>query len=149
VQKIKPFFLGRIGVVLHSLVLCFFIYGYFLPASDWMDVKSVHVSNAKENGRIGMAAARTIKQDFTATWIATVYEVRLGELYWVCAGSDTSSYRKNVKLPTDLDLLWWTGKCSKLAAGNYIVKTSWLINTPWYMPVKLIESDSNIFEVTK
>ena len=49
-------------------------------------------------------------------------------------------------LPVPLTLEWWAPGCGSLPPGRYLVTTLWDFIEPPF-PIKLVEADSNIFEV--
>lgn len=117
------------------------------PGERWLDVRSVVVMSAKSGHPIHMKVERLVREDFTATWAASVRSAS-GEV--MCSGSETSNYRKGANLPADLTLSWWTGgACSTLPPGRYYLATDWRIHAHGIWPDKVVRADSPLFEVTQ
>lgn len=124
------------------------IYRTAAPASIWMEVKSVKVSDTYTGVSPAMAVDRTIKRSFTASWVAEVHSRQQdGSFATVCTGSGTNEYKPEDSLPLNIDLDWWTfpEKC-KLTEGVYQVLTVWNVKPSNY-PTKRVENVSNTFQV--
>jgi hypothetical protein len=97
-----------------------------------------------------MIVDRSIKRPFLGSWTVTVR--RWGAEGWVtyCTARGASHYRAGSELPRALTLDWWTdGRCPVLGEGRYTVGTVWEINPLIsYLPRKVVQAESNIFEVT-
>jgi hypothetical protein len=116
------------------------------PSSRWLEVDSVVVVSGKAGEPLAMEVDREVKDDFTATWSASVRSI---DGHVVCSGSATSNYRHGANLPPDTTLAWWTnGGCNSLPAGRYYLATDWRIHAHSIWPEKVVSIDSPMFEVT-
>lgn len=142
---------SRASLVL-AIVSFVWLVGYFIgllwPASYWMEIKSIKVKDADAGRPVLMYVDRDIRRDVSANWSVSVREIsKSGGIRLACSAGQLSDYKTTAKLPDVLTLGWWTnGRCETLPAGHYIVNTTWAINAP-YLPDKVIERQSNIFEV--
>lgn len=117
------------------------------PASRWLEVNSVVVLNGKAWEPLAMEVHRDVKDDFTATWTASVRSI---DGHVVCSGSATSNYRQGANLPPDTTLSWWTnGGCNSLPSGRYYLATDWRIHAHSIWPEKVVSIDSPMFEVSQ
>ena len=118
-----------------------------VPASAWMDLHGVTVSDSTVGEPIFITVTRTISKPFHARWIATVRRMTDAGLEHSCSATGENEYRNESVLPDPLTLDWWTFpiKCD-LQPGKYRLDTSWLIEVPGY-PIKSVTAQSNVFEV--
>lgn len=131
-----------VAVVLSLLWLGTLAVVHWWPATYWMEVRSVSIA-----GDLTLTVDRTIKREFQGAWVVSVRRWNGG---WeqACASSGESLYRSSRKLPERLDLDWWTrGACKTLTPGKYRVSTAWTIRGAGVLPDKILEIDSNTFEV--
>lgn len=120
------------------------------PASDWMEVRSVRVFDARAGEPIRLFVDRAIKSDFVASFSVRVRLERGGTSEVVCSvDSQPGPYRADARLPDPLTLDWWThGRCASLPPGVYTVTTTWRIDPPPdFIPAKTVTVRSNPFEV--
>lgn len=122
--------------------------GHLWPTSYWLEIRSLAIQSAYFGQPLPMQIERTISHNFRGTWNATIRQWDgNGWVTW-CNAQGRSNYRPEAKFPKDLSLKWWTdGQCYPLPAGRYKVSTSWLIETPTWMPDKVVTMESNVFEV--
>lgn len=133
--------------LLSALWLALLAAVHLWPASWWLDVRSVRISDAAHGDSPAMLVERTISREFKGTWQITVRRWDGGWVVW-CNASGTSNYKPSASLPPALTLRWWTdGQCHPLDAGKYTVTTTWTILGHGLAPDRLIKIDSNIFEV--
>ena len=117
------------------------------PASDWLEVKKLHVYDAWKGEQPYMHVNRFIKQPFYSEWTVTVRNVSDGTLSHACIAEGRASYATDARLPPDTNLAWWTfpTKCP-LDVGWYRLDTEWRIHAPNF-PMKYLRKQSNIFEI--
>lgn len=124
-----------------------FLVDYFLPASIWFEVDSVHVQDAIEGEAPAMAVSRHIHFPFTGTWRAEVerWNGRKFVLVQGCESGRTQNYAPDNELPDPLDLDWWIfpAHC-RPAPGTYRVETVWIVHKGRDKPVR---KPSNMFQV--
>ena len=122
---------------------------HLFPSSYWMDVRKVHISDAKVGTSPEMVVDRTISHPFTATWSANVRTWENGGWAIFCQAQGGGDYKVDAKFPLRLDLNWWTGgKCANLPSGKYMVTTVWTWNPPGIIPNQQKGPiDSNVFEI--
>ena len=130
------------------IVMAAFLAVVIAPASFWLKVDSIRVSDSIVGSPPALDVQRTIVRDFTADWVATVRRAGAhGGFVAVCTASGKNDYIAGAVLPTNLDLDWWTDpvKC-KLGPGEYILTTRWILDvpTPWD---KVVSGTSNVFTV--
>jgi hypothetical protein len=125
------------------------VYRAAIPASYWMKVQEVHVSDSYVNRSPRLEVAREIKKQFTASWIAEVHAKQdNGTFATVCTGNGENLYKPEDSLPINLDLDWWTyPKRCNLGPGTYRVFTVWKVE-PQNYPTKWVENTSNVFQIT-
>lgn len=120
----------------------------FLPASLWLEVRSIQVLDSTAGVSPRMIVDRTVSQPFQGDWIVTVLEVTDEGYEPVCTAPGASDYDPENRLPNDLDLDWWTfpTQC-RLDPGKYIVRTVWVIHA--YPGIdKTVRAVSGIFTVS-
>ncbi len=125
-------------------------YRAVIPASFWMSVRDVHVSDGYEGRSPKLEVDREIKKSFTASWIAEVHaKQENGKFATVCTGNGENLYKPEDSLPQSLDLDWWTypERCN-LGVGTYRVFTVWNVE-PHNYPAKRVENTSNTFQIAK
>ena len=133
-----------------GVFLAAFVFAHSWPASWWLDVRRVLVFDAVANAEIIMDVDRTIHRSFVGDWSVVVREYVSGRWVVVCTARGTSNYTPEAALPDPLTLDWWTdGACPRLGAGTYFVSTIWTVRGQWGLPDKVIQSASNVFEVTE
>lgn len=140
---------SRLVVVLMLVWLALFSAGLLWPASWWLDVRSVTVSDGKWPPV--MVVDRDIRRDFYGSYNVAVYRYENGGWVAVCTARRERLYRAGAHLPAALTLEWWTdgGDCSasKLnVPGRYNMTTTWVINMP-YLPDREVSVRSNIWSV--
>jgi len=135
-------FAGWAGIVLFAAISA------AIPASEWMEVRSVHVEDSVAGANPQMQVDRTIKSDFVGNWLVEVERDYGAGFGLFCSARGEAAYRQDAVLPTPLYLDWWTYpvKCI-LPAGRYRVETTWTIS-PELVPTKTVRSLSNVFNVT-
>ena len=120
------------------------------PASDWMVVTSVKVSDTVVNVAPAMKVDRTIKQVFEGRWIVDVEKLQPGGRFeQVCSLHGESVYSPDNDPPANLTLSWWADPvdCTPREPGRYRVETIWrvLLNGGLTKDIHVL---SNIFTVT-
>lgn len=136
----------RWSQVLILLWGAFFI-SWAIPASFWLDVGQIKVYDSKAGEPIRMEVSREIHRPFSGEWSVLVRKKRGEHWIVVCPGYGMVNYRPDAELPDPLTLEWWTdGACPALAAGTYLLTTSWVLY-PAYLPRKMVQITSNEFTV--
>ena len=117
------------------------------PATQWLDVKSVHVYDTWEGEPPFMTVNRVIRQPFVGEWFATVRTISDGSNSFACLTEGRASYAVDAAMPGNLSLDWWTHpvKC-RMPPGRYRLDTIWIIRPAGY-PEKALFTQSNVFEV--
>lgn len=126
------------------------------PASKWLDVHAVYVSDAWVGECPVMHVRRQINRDFVGRFTATLHrEVDPDddhrEAGWVIVPPTSTSvapYRVGARLPNPLMLDWWMEwkTCPVLAPGRYSVTTVWSIEPDGiYSPQ--VTAISNVFTI--
>ena len=120
------------------------------PASYWLEVRKVIVGPARAGEPVPMIVDREISRPFLGAWTVTVRKWSEDGPVIYCTATGTSQYNTAADLPRDLTLDWWTnGKCPALSAGKYAIDTTWRIEPMLpFLPVKHVQRESNIFQVT-
>ena len=116
------------------------------PASAWLEITSVHVTDTKSGVDPLLLIERTIHSAFVGEWVVTVRRIEAGGLTVACEGSGQTNYSPDSRLPRPTPLRWWAGVECKLEPGSYRVDTSWRMYPPGY-PMKTQHRSSNIFRV--
>lgn len=121
---------------------------YFLPASNWLDVRAIRVSDTTAGTSPSLLIDRTINQVFFADRSVTVLRQTPDGYNAVCSVADHYDFQPDTNLPKDADLDFWTFpvKCD-LKPGQYVVRTLWQIHAFLWM-TKEVRSTSNLFTVT-
>ncbi len=134
-------------------LLGFFSYGVasLWPASYWLEVRSIKVSDGKWPPVL--AVDRTIRRDFYGRYNVAVYRFDGGGWVAVCTAEKARIYRAGARLPEVLTLEWWTegGDCdaAKLdKPGRYNMSTQWTIDGGTWLPDKEVSVISNIWSVS-
>lgn len=134
-------------VLLSLLGFCFYGAVSLWPASYWLEVRSIKVSDGPMPPV--MAVDREIKRAFYGRWLATIMHWEPAGWVAACTARGEQLYNPDAKLPAKLDLDWWTtGQCRGLPAGRYIMRTHWVIDGRGVMPDKYVTADSNIWSVS-
>jgi hypothetical protein len=117
------------------------------PITRWLEVKSVTVHPTIEGRTPVMTVERAIHREFVGEWSATVRRSTPEGFQIACSATGSTDYLPGARLPTQLDLDWWTFpvRCN-LKAGTYRVDTTWTVRVPGY-PDKFLVVRSNLFEV--
>lgn len=124
-----------------------FLIAWLWPASWWLDVWRIHVSDGMAGQTITMEVDRQIVRPFFGKWSAIVRKRQGAGWVVVCPSDGSADYRTDAVLPEDLTLEWWTaGACPALVAGTYILTTTWEIY-PEFMPRKILKIVSNEFTI--
>ena len=120
----------------------------FWPASFWFDVRDVRVFDSMVGQPVVMAVDRTIRRDFKGEWVASIRSLQNGKWISYCTARGSTNYREDSVLPDPLTLQWWTHPdCHPLPPGKYTMRTTWVIKGESFLPDKLAQADSNIFEI--
>lgn len=118
------------------------------PASFWFEARSVRVFDSQVGRPIVMAVDRSINRDFRGEWIASIRRMEKGRWASYCVATGTTNYRTDSVYPDPLTLQWWTHpNCHPLPPGKYLMRTAWVIKGESFLPDKVAQADSNIFEV--
>lgn len=131
------------------VILSLSAYERLIPASAYMQVRSVHVDDTTVGIAPIMLVDRTIHADFTAVWRADVErKMNNGRYVQICTSGGLGNYATDNDLPDPLDLDWWTYpiKCAPTVAGKYRIETTWTITLPGGL-TKEVRVLSNTFEV--
>jgi hypothetical protein len=116
------------------------------PASWWMDVRDVSLSDSRHGEQIVMTVDRQVHHAFRGHWSVTVRQWDGAGWVTYCNAQGSSNYRADARFPVPLTLKWWTdGQCYDLSPGRYRITTRWVIDTA--LPDKEVTVDSNVFEV--
>lgn len=149
-QRFKQIWMGVV-IAGWSTLLVASVFERSQPAENWLEVKSVHVSDTSVGVPPKMAVDRTIRQDFAAQWIVDV-EQQADDTHGyvrVCSTTGDSFYALENVLPVALDLDWWTWptQCTPTVPGRYRVETAWIIRLNGGL-TKTLRVLSNTFTVT-
>lgn len=120
------------------------------PATRWLDVRSVRVSDAIAGECPTMTVDRTIHQRVRGSWVATLRKRGpSGGFSAYRSATGTIDYQPGTAFPEPLFLWWWMewppDEC-QLEPGDYIVTTQWLLSPPGY-PTKEEFEPSNVFTI--
>lgn len=140
-----------LAIVLVGWVAAFAISAYdrLLPATSYIDVKSVFVSDTVVDVPPAMEVDRVIHRDFTGTWRVEVEKLQKENRYSLfCSASGESNYSQENDLPSELNLDWWTypEKCTPSVPGEYRLETVWSVNVSENLQ-KRLRVVSNTFRV--
>lgn len=132
-----------LGEVLHSLV----------PASRWLEVKSVRVGNVRVGESPQVQVERLIHRSVNAGWTVTLHKVMPEGLEHVCARSGNTDFHVSSITPKTTKLNWWMNvpvnpPCNPEAPGTYVVTMVWTLQANGFPP-KIARRMSNKFEVTE
>ncbi|MGL4325482.1 MAG: hypothetical protein ACRCTD_15710 [Beijerinckiaceae bacterium] len=120
-----------------------------MPASDWMDVHKVVVSDTIEGAAPLIFVERTIRRQFAARWTASVKELTPTGTIGVagCASAGSGNYEPTSELPSPLTIDWWLypEKC-RPPPGRYVLVTKWKIDLAGDLD-KTITTTSSSFQV--
>jgi hypothetical protein len=138
-------------------VMAYPVFAALAPASNWMEVRRIHVADASLNEWPKMDVDRTIRKPFSGEWTVRL-DVHTGEGFtFYCEARGQTHYKPEAVLPPDLDLEWWTlGEFVRnyhartqipcaILPGTYRIITEWIIRADGY-PVKTVAFTSNAFE---
>jgi len=118
------------------------------PASFWFDVRSVRVFDSEAGQPVIMAVDRVINRDFRGEWIASIRTMKNGKWVPFCVARGSTNYSTDSTYPDPLTLRWWTHPdCHPLPPGKYLMRTTWVIKGESFLPDKIAQADSNIFEI--
>lgn len=136
-------------LILTAYIIGMYAIGRFMPASHWIDVREIHIYDAKVGHSPLMTVQRTIKRPVFGRWIVTVFRKEEGEGYSVfCTQTGQQFYNPEARLPGNLTLDWWTWpKHCDLPIGEYFVSTTYRIQPDDY-PRKTINVSSNAFTIS-
>lgn len=144
IQHLKPLIPSLIAV----LWLLAYITAHLWPASYWLEVRSVRVSDATTSTQPLLYVDRTIHRPFQGTWNVTIKRLDLHQEIVACAENARVFYEPKHRLPPVITLGWWTnGTCTALPPGFYVVDTIWEIRENVLMPDKSVRTTSNVFEI--
>jgi len=121
-----------------------------IPASRWMDVYSVKISDGVVGLPPAMKVERVIHRPFYGEWTAETEQLKAdGSFEIVCQAAGKSNYSPENSLPSNLELNWWTAptRC-ELPEGKYRTETVWRIFPTGIAP-RTIRVISNVFEIKK
>ena len=131
-----------------ALWLALLVALYAWPASWWLDLRSVNIAGTTQGKPLLMLVERDVHRHFRGRWYATVRQWDGAGWIAYCNAAGVSNYVPESRFPRPLDLEWWTaGQCHQLPPGRYRITTSWLIETPAWVPDKTVTVDSHVFEV--
>lgn len=120
-----------------------------VPATWWVEIKSLHVEDSRLGEVPRMRVVRTIRRPVTGEWNKTVRRVIERGLVTVCERTGSTDFLPEALIPADIDLDWWMSDpvpCKPLAAGHYVLTTVWQLEIPGRLP-KELRVVSNTFEV--
>jgi hypothetical protein len=139
--------LYRFRIIPWAAILVFLPIGLW-PASWWLEVRDVNLSDAQQGGPVVMAVDRSVHRSFRGHWSVTVRQWDGAGWVTYCNAQGSSNYRADARFPVPLTLKWWTdGQCYDLSPGKYRITTRWQIDAP--LPSKTVTAESNVFEVTQ
>lgn len=147
----------RLIQMMHSWALFWLAVGYLTfrvtaaawPSSWWLDVDRVAVFDSIAGADVILEVDRTIHRSFVADWSVVVRSYEEGAWTVWCTARGTSDYRPDAALPDPLTLSWWTdGECTTPPPGRYLISTIWTVRGRGGLPDKLVQSVSNIFDVS-
>ncbi len=102
-----------------------------LPASLWLDVRSVVVFDAQQGEAPKMQIDRNIRRDFDGVYRVEFERQNRFGLFTIIPKlntTDSVSYNTDARPPADIDLDWWTyPKTVRLDPGSYRIETCWTI----------------------
>lgn len=127
------------------------MYERYRPATDWFNVKSIHVADTTVGTNPVMQYARDIKQPFRGDWTAEVqYLQPSGKWIAECIATGVANYAPDKGPPNPTTLDWWTYPldCAPKHVGTYRLSTSWNLDLPGGI-TKQIFAFSNTFKVTE
>lgn len=141
---------------LFSVIMSVPVVAMLTPASNWFTVDKVYVADAKIGNWPAMEVVRQVHQPFTGDW--TVRLDKLGDNGFVyhCDAKSSTPYLTDSRLPSDLDLGWWSLESFKrnfssnspelcnITPGEYRIITEWIIHADGY-PLKTVIAISNAF----
>ena len=124
------------GIVAMLTVL--FVAAYLLPASIWYEVRLVAVEQpVYEGAEIHLIVDRTIHRSFEGEFEVTVRDASSNTI--ICNGDGGLRYIAGAKLPDPdrLTLDWWANApCGFLAAGSYVLETTWWVE---WSPIEALD----------
>lgn len=139
------------------LLLGLSFYERLKPASDWLEIQSLHIEDTTVGADLIINYERDIKQEFTGHWIAEL-QIQNASGKWTatCVAAGSANYSPDKEPPDPITLTWWTGPtdCTPSKPGNYRLSTTWHINqvgsklSPEYNLFKRTSAISNTFRVT-
>ena len=134
--------------IIAVLWLVVYTTAHLWPASYWLEVRSVRVTDATPNTQPLLYVDRTINRPFQGTWNVTIKRIDAHQEMVACAENAVVFYEPKHRLPPVITLGWWTnGTCTSLPPGFYVVDTIWDIKGNAIMPTKSVHTTSNVFEI--
>lgn len=149
---------GRILGIVLGLILAVFgvpaareIYGLSIPASRWVEIRSIEVLDASAGTVPEVLIDWSIHRPFLADWSATVRRRSGDGFYAFCGRNGVSDYRPGSVPPSWGDLLWWLGipphpLCPELPPGEYLFTIVLTLRLD-ALPPKTVRVESNIFSI--
>ena len=125
----------------------------FLPASIWMDVKSVRVLDTAYGQPVMVSFERSINREFQGKYSVSIRNLTTG--LPVCWASAELTYRPQPNVLASKTLEWWGAglprPCTSemLVPGTYAMTTTWTIHPAWpFLPDQTVTITSDDFEIT-
>lgn len=123
----------RLAALMTALIL-----GYFalaaVPATWWFSPGTPYVADSDTETPPKVGFAREIRRDALMTYQVVIRTTE--GLTAVCdPASQAFTYRRGAELPSDIDLVWWTGgddRCWPREAGTYLMETCWTVEQPFF-----------------
>ena len=141
IKPLAPYLLGLLWLIVY-------VTAHLWPASYWLEVRSVRVTDATPSTQLLLYVDRTIHRPFQGSWNVTIKRIDARQEMVACAENAMVFYEPKHKMPPVVTLGWWTnGTCSSLPPGFYVVDTIWEIRGNMLLPSKTVHNTSNVFEI--
>ena len=130
-----------------------FVLSHTIPASFWLEVRTVEFSDSVEGNPPRLAVDRTIHRAFRGSFDVDVKREAGSEFVTHCRRHSPGPFDYGsppAPIPADADLRWWLDippnrDCAWLP-GRYIVETAWRIYLPLGITLR-VDRTSNIFTI--
>lgn len=133
------------------LVVAFWVHlavAAWIPASWWLTIHTLEVSDAYEGQPIVVSYDRTFHRQVRGSWVAVVYrEGGQGRFYAYCAPARGSSiYHPDIGVPDTMSLGWLFQMTCPVRPGRYFLRVTYYLE-PVFLPEKSVTATSNVFTV--
>lgn len=120
---------------------------WFAPASLWLDMRSIRISDSKPGIAPAMFVDRSINLSFGGNRTVVVMRKNLNGFSYFCSTQGYFDFVAGSPVPTDINLSqWMTRDDCVLPAGQYIVQFSWDIRVLGALD-KYVRVTSNVFTI--